>query len=116
MKPPKFTGAGNYEAAPLWIKELEKAFALLRCSKEDKVTLAVNHLQGNASTWWEATQRRVFLEGTAQHGVPSWRLLMESISQIVPKSKRWLSSNALGRNNCLWINMKQSSLSYQSMH
>ncbi|XP_056162981.1 uncharacterized protein LOC130136741 [Syzygium oleosum] len=43
LKPPKFTGAD-----------------------EDKVTLAVYQLQGNASTWWEATQRRVFPEGTAR--------------------------------------------------
>ncbi|XP_030443854.1 uncharacterized protein LOC115666225 [Syzygium oleosum] len=67
LKPPKFTGAGDSEAATLWIRELETVFALLRCSDEDKVTLAVYQLQGNASTWWEATQMRVFPEGTAQY-------------------------------------------------
>ncbi|XP_056176526.1 uncharacterized protein LOC130140631 [Syzygium oleosum] len=66
LKPPKFTGTGDPEAATLWIRELEKVFALLRCTDEDKVTLAVYQLQGNASTWWEATQRRVFPEGTAR--------------------------------------------------
>ncbi|XP_056167607.1 uncharacterized protein LOC130138216 [Syzygium oleosum] len=66
LKPPKFTGAGDPEAATLWIRELDKVFALLRCTDEDKVTLAVYQLQGNASTWWEATQRRVFPEGTAR--------------------------------------------------
>ncbi|XP_056162595.1 uncharacterized protein LOC130136574 [Syzygium oleosum] len=66
LKPPKFTGAGDPEAATLWIRELEKVFALLRCTDEDKVTLAIYQLQGNASTWWEATQRRVFPEGTAR--------------------------------------------------
>ena len=55
LKSPKFTGVGDPEAATLWIKELEKVFALLRCTDEDKVTLAVYQLQGNANTWWEAT-------------------------------------------------------------
>ncbi|KAL3725025.1 hypothetical protein ACJRO7_030094 [Eucalyptus globulus] len=36
----KFTEAGDPEAATLWVQELEKAFALLRCSEEDNVTLA----------------------------------------------------------------------------
>lgn len=50
LKPPKFTGVCDPEAATMWIRELEKVFALLRCSEEDKVTLAVYQLQGNAST------------------------------------------------------------------
>lgn len=68
LKPPKFIGADDPEAAILWIQQLEKAFALLRCSEEDKVILAVYQLQGNASTWWKATERRVFPEGM----VPEW--------------------------------------------
>ncbi|XP_030467291.1 uncharacterized protein LOC115686212 [Syzygium oleosum] len=62
LKPPKFTGTGDLEATTLWIGELEKAFALLRCSDEDKVTLAVYQLQGNASTWWEAFYNKYFLD------------------------------------------------------
>ncbi|XP_056175905.1 uncharacterized protein LOC130140480 [Syzygium oleosum] len=73
LKPPKFSGVGDPEAATLWVRELEKGFALLRCSEEEKVTLAVYQLQGNASTWWEATQRRVFPEGT----VPGWNAFVE---------------------------------------
>lgn len=68
LKSPKFTGVCDPEDATMWIRELEKVFALLRCSEEDKVTLAVYQLQGNASTWWEATEGRVFLEGM----VPEW--------------------------------------------
>ncbi|XP_030471181.1 uncharacterized protein LOC115689310 [Syzygium oleosum] len=64
LKPSKFNGTGDPEAAILWIKELEKAFALLRCSGEDKVILAVYQMQGNTSNWWEATQGKVFPEGT----------------------------------------------------
>ncbi|XP_010049281.2 uncharacterized protein LOC104437933 [Eucalyptus grandis] len=67
LKPPKFTGVCDPEVATMWVRELDKVFALLRCS-EDKVTLAVYQLQGNASTWWEATKGRVFPEGM----VPKW--------------------------------------------
>ncbi|XP_056163081.1 uncharacterized protein LOC130136771 [Syzygium oleosum] len=52
-------GNGNQPMHKL-VGELEKVFALLRCLDEDKVTLATYQLQENASTWWEATQRRVF--------------------------------------------------------
>ncbi|KAL3728820.1 hypothetical protein ACJRO7_033407 [Eucalyptus globulus] len=74
LKPPKFTGASDLEVATLWIRELEKAFALLRCSEKDKVILAVYRLQGNASTWWEATKGRVFPKGT----VPKWDAFIEA--------------------------------------
>ncbi|KAL3730013.1 hypothetical protein ACJRO7_027076 [Eucalyptus globulus] len=56
LKQPRFTGASDPEAVTFWIRELEKVFALLRCSEEDKVVLTVYQLQGNASTWWEATK------------------------------------------------------------
>lgn len=41
LKLSKFNGTDDPEATILWIKELEKAFALLRCSEKDKVILAV---------------------------------------------------------------------------
>lgn len=44
LKPPKFDRIVNHEVATLWIKELDKVFALLRCFEEDKVTLAVYQL------------------------------------------------------------------------
>lgn len=55
LNPSKFNGNGDPKVATLWVKELEKAFALLRCSEEDKVALVVYQLQGNASDWWKAT-------------------------------------------------------------
>ncbi|XP_048131564.1 uncharacterized protein LOC125314128 [Rhodamnia argentea] len=65
LKPPKFAGSGDPEAATSWIEELEKAFALLRCTDEDKVTLAIYRLRGNASSWWRATKDGVFPDGIA---------------------------------------------------
>lgn len=44
LKSPKFTGVGDPKAATLWIRELEKVFALLRCFEENKVTLSVYKL------------------------------------------------------------------------
>ncbi|XP_030439925.1 uncharacterized protein LOC115661867 [Syzygium oleosum] len=63
------SGNGNYgdpEVVSLWVEELKKAFEVLGCTKEKKVTLAVYQLQGNASDWWKATRGRVFPAGTAQ--------------------------------------------------
>ncbi|XP_048133445.1 uncharacterized protein LOC125314643 [Rhodamnia argentea] len=76
LKPPKFSGSGDPEAATSWIEELEKAFDPLRCTNEDKVTLVVNRLQGNASTWWRTSKDRVFPEGT----VPTWDAFVEAFN------------------------------------
>ncbi|KAL3717276.1 hypothetical protein ACJRO7_008796 [Eucalyptus globulus] len=45
LNPPKFTGSGDPEAAALWTKGLEKAFALLMCTEVEKVSLAVYQLE-----------------------------------------------------------------------
>ncbi|XP_056172378.1 uncharacterized protein LOC130139447 [Syzygium oleosum] len=66
LKPPKFTGKGDPEAAPRWIEELEKAFEVLGCTEQEKVTLAVYQMQEIANDWWKATRGRVFPEGVAQ--------------------------------------------------
>ncbi|XP_030444489.2 uncharacterized protein LOC115666991 [Syzygium oleosum] len=73
LKHPKFDGKGDPEAVSLWIEELEKAFEVLGCTKEEKVTLAVYKLQGNVSDWWKATRGRVLLAGTAQ----TWVMFVE---------------------------------------
>ncbi|XP_030441573.2 uncharacterized protein LOC115663728 [Syzygium oleosum] len=40
LKPPKFDGKGDLEAAPRWVEELEKAFEVLGCTEVERVTLA----------------------------------------------------------------------------
>ncbi|XP_030451957.1 uncharacterized protein LOC115673848 [Syzygium oleosum] len=74
LKPPKFDGKGDPEAAPRWVEELEKAFEVLGCTEAEKVTLAVYLLQDNANDWWKATRGRVFPEGTAQ----TWAVFSEN--------------------------------------
>ncbi|KAL3722018.1 hypothetical protein ACJRO7_034378 [Eucalyptus globulus] len=76
LQPPKFTGIGDPKDATLWIQELEKAFALLRCTEEDKVTLVVYQLQRIASTWWRATKEEVFPKGM----VPVWNVFVRAFN------------------------------------
>jgi len=44
LNPPRFTSVGDLETASLWIQDLEKAFALLMCTEEEKVVLAIYQL------------------------------------------------------------------------
>ncbi|XP_030460041.1 uncharacterized protein LOC115680380 [Syzygium oleosum] len=74
LKPPKFEGKGDPEAAPRWVEELEKVFEVLGCTEAEKVTLAVYQLQDNASDWWKATKGRVFPDGVAQ----TWAVFSEN--------------------------------------
>ncbi|XP_056166339.1 uncharacterized protein LOC130137868 [Syzygium oleosum] len=74
LKPPKFNGKGDPEAAPRWVEGLEKAFEVLGCTEAEKVTLAIYQLQDNADDWWKATKGRVFPEGTA----PTWTVFSET--------------------------------------
>ncbi|XP_030453721.2 uncharacterized protein LOC115675261 [Syzygium oleosum] len=76
LQPPKFIGTGDPEEAESWIDELQKAFELLRCSEEEKVTLAAYQLQGNASYWWKATKEIVFPENAAVN----WNTFVEAFN------------------------------------
>ncbi|XP_048140268.1 uncharacterized protein LOC125316297 [Rhodamnia argentea] len=51
--------------APGWIEKLEKAFEVLGCTDEEKVTPAAYRLEGTADDWWKATGGRIFPEGAA---------------------------------------------------
>ncbi|XP_010059634.1 uncharacterized protein LOC104447612 [Eucalyptus grandis] len=86
LNPPRFSKVGDPEVVTLWIQELEKAFALLRCSEEDKVVLAVYQLQGNASTWWRAIRGRVFLEDVVPGlmSVDQYEAKFAELSQYTP--------------------------------
>ncbi|XP_056160301.1 uncharacterized protein LOC130135362 [Syzygium oleosum] len=62
LRPPKFVGTGDHEEAESWIDKLQKIFDMLKCSEEEKVTLAIYQLQGNANHWWKVTKEIVFPE------------------------------------------------------
>ncbi|XP_030514801.2 uncharacterized protein LOC115728612 [Rhodamnia argentea] len=64
-KPARFDGAGDPDMAPQWIEKPEKAFEVLGCTDEEKVTLAAYRLEGIGDDWWKATGGRIFPEGAA---------------------------------------------------
>ena len=68
LQPSRFDGSGGPEVAALWIEQLEKAFTVLGCADEEKVSLATYQLQGTADDWWKATRGRVFPDGMR----PNW--------------------------------------------
>ena len=74
LKPLKFHGHGDPEIALRWVEELEKAFKVLGCNDEEKVTLVAYQLQDGANDWWNATEGRVFPERTA----PTWAVFVKN--------------------------------------
>ncbi|KAL3741677.1 hypothetical protein ACJRO7_017186 [Eucalyptus globulus] len=77
LNPPTFTGAGNPEAAALWVQELENAFELLLCTEGEKVVLATYQLRGTAATWWKTNKGIVFPDGVAQE----WNAFLEAFNE-----------------------------------
>ncbi|XP_030443977.2 uncharacterized protein LOC115666381 [Syzygium oleosum] len=100
LKPPKFTGKGDPEAAPKWVEELEKAFEVLGCTEQEKVTLAVYQLQDNASDWWKATKGRVFPEGVAQ----TWAVFIENFYG------KYFSDSARERKIAEFVRLRQGQM------
>src|SRR5262249_36392540 len=60
MGPPSFKGESSPDVAESWIRETEKIFRAIRCSEEDKVTLATFTLQDRVDVWWTSSLRTVF--------------------------------------------------------
>ncbi|XP_056175571.1 uncharacterized protein LOC130140384 [Syzygium oleosum] len=100
LKPPKFDGKGDPEAAPRWVEELEKAFEVLGCTEAKKVTLAVYQLQENTSDWWKATRGRVFAEGTAQ----TWDVFAENFNE------KYFSVSARERKMTAFFKLRQNQM------
>ncbi|XP_056176165.1 uncharacterized protein LOC130140553 [Syzygium oleosum] len=56
LKPPKFSGKGDPEAAPRWVEELEKAFEVLECTDNEKAIKDRIFPEGTARTWAAFTE------------------------------------------------------------
>ncbi|XP_030467215.1 uncharacterized protein LOC115686149 [Syzygium oleosum] len=111
LKPPKFEGIGDPEAASKLVEELEKAFALLGCTEaekvtlavyqlQEKVTLAVYQLQGNANDWWKATQGRVFPAGVEQN----WTAFVQAFNE------KYFSVSARERKMTAFLRLQQNQM------
>ena len=61
VNPPEFKGSLEPIEANVWIKEIEKAFALVKVKEEQKVEFASYYLKNEATYWWEMVKT---LEGT----------------------------------------------------
>lgn len=63
LNPSRFIGMGNSEEVESWIDGMKKKFTLLDYNDVDKIALAEDQLQGNASHWWRASKGMVFPTG-----------------------------------------------------
>ncbi|XP_063949981.1 uncharacterized protein LOC135152802 [Daucus carota subsp. sativus] len=62
VKPPEFQGTQDPVEAHAWLKEIEKAFALVNVGDDQKVEYATYFLKGESNYWWESARA---LEATA---------------------------------------------------
>ncbi|XP_058068425.1 uncharacterized protein LOC131217505 [Magnolia sinica] len=76
LKPPTFEGLSDPMEAEKWKKQIEKIFTVLGCDEEQKVTLAVFMLEGEADHWWE-TIARTIEEDTAW----TWDIFSEKFNE-----------------------------------
>ncbi|XP_039161731.1 uncharacterized protein LOC120290116 [Eucalyptus grandis] len=76
LNSPRFTSAGDSETTSLWIQDMDKSFALLKCNEEEKVVLVVYQLQGNANIWWRVAKESVFPKGV----VPVWDAFLKAFN------------------------------------
>ncbi|KAL8119402.1 hypothetical protein AgCh_016792 [Apium graveolens] len=56
VKPPEFKGEVDPVAARIWLKEMEKAFALTKVSEDLKTDYASCFLRNDSNYWWESTR------------------------------------------------------------
>ncbi|XP_057508542.1 uncharacterized protein LOC130791418 [Actinidia eriantha] len=84
LNPPEFMGAIDPLVAEEWLKKLDTIFEVMEVTNEQKLTLAIFMLRGEARNWWES-MRRMQLEG-----VPiSWQRFVEIFNdQYFPRIYR----------------------------
>ncbi|XP_074373727.1 uncharacterized protein LOC141714085 [Apium graveolens] len=54
VKPPEFEGTADTTKARAWLKEMEKAFALVKVGEDQKTDFASYFLKGEVNYWWES--------------------------------------------------------------
>ncbi|GMY25234.1 Cellular nucleic acid-binding protein [Fagus crenata] len=71
LDPPSFKGSKDPLEADNWLKELDRLFKAMNVRDEQRVTLAVFMLKGDALEWWESTER------THEGGFVSWQQFVD---------------------------------------
>ncbi|KAI3871605.1 hypothetical protein MKX03_005788 [Papaver bracteatum] len=72
LDPPEFTGSSDIAVAEEWFSDIEKKLALMSATDEQRVTLATDMLNGEASHWWDINKYTVVTEGM------TWREFVDS--------------------------------------
>ncbi|KAL8148639.1 hypothetical protein AgCh_005848 [Apium graveolens] len=75
VKPPEFKGKVDHVVARIWLKEIEKAFALTKVSEDLKTNYASYFLKSDSNYWWESMRA---LEGE----------VIESDQRLAAKERR----------------------------
>ncbi|MQM16688.1 hypothetical protein Taro_049650 [Colocasia esculenta] len=68
MLPPSFKGESDPLLAESWMREIEMIFRAIRCTEDDKVTLATYMLQEQADVWWSSLLHTRFEDGAVEEG------------------------------------------------
>ncbi|MQL77979.1 hypothetical protein Taro_010406 [Colocasia esculenta] len=68
MSPPSFKGESDPLLAESWMRVIEKIFQAIRCTEDDKVTLATYMLQELTDVWWSSLLCTRFEDGVVEIG------------------------------------------------
>ena len=61
---PSIRGTYDPNAADAWIKEMEKIFSILTCTKEQKISFFAFILKVDAEFWWNGIRNLMENDGT----------------------------------------------------
>ncbi|MQM18698.1 hypothetical protein Taro_051693 [Colocasia esculenta] len=81
MLPPSFKEESDPLLAESWMREIEKIFLAIRCTEDDKVTLATYMLQERADVWWSSLLRTRFEDGAVEIGWDEFEALSTACRQ-----------------------------------
>ncbi|KAL8125393.1 hypothetical protein AgCh_012909 [Apium graveolens] len=79
VKLPEFKGEVDPVAARIWLKEMEKAFALTKVSEDLETDYASYFLKNDSNYWWESTRA---LEGEGERSVTEYEAKFTELARI----------------------------------
>lgn len=99
VKPPEFHGSTDPTEARVWLKEIEKAFVLVKVDENQKTDFASYFLKSEANYWWESAK------ALEQGDLVSWERFTELfLGKYFPKYMQ-------GQMELKFLELKQENLS-----
>ncbi|XP_039135240.1 uncharacterized protein LOC120272471 [Dioscorea cayenensis subsp. rotundata] len=85
--PPPFEGTTNPDEVEVWVEQMEKAFAVMKCIKEEKLRFGVYMLKGSANYWDKMVQfEKKFINLTqGSMTVDEYEMEFDRLSRYAPK-------------------------------